>query len=104
MWYAWRTSDAKTTDTLSLKKDLNVKLSIDVGEYTLRYVVTEKASGVFFESEIDLSVIDKYSKGVMALSRIEGDYSDITFINFTSNRKEQSWKPLQQTQVNGMNI
>ena len=154
LWYAWRTSDAKTTDTLSLKKDLNVKLSIDVGEYTLRYVVTEKASGVFFESEIDLSVIDKYSKGVMALSRIEGDYSDITFINvkntvtqhaykqangnsvgrhpkgifyqqkkglsqwnrkilrilcpfpngFTSNRKEQSWKPLQQTQVNGMNI
>ena len=81
LWYAWRTSDAKTTDTLSLKKDLNVKLSIDVGEYTLRYVVTEKASGVFFESEIDLSVIDKYSKGVMALSRIEGDYSDITFIN-----------------------
>ena len=99
LWYAWRTSDAKTTDTLSLKKDLNVKLSIDVGEYTLRYVVTEKASGVFFESEIDLSVIDKYSKGVMALSRIEGDYSDITFINVKNTVTQHAYK-----QANGNSV
>lgn len=81
VWYAWRTSVEKVPDTLSVKKDLNVKLLLDVGEYILRYVITEKASGVFFESKINLNVINKYSKGVMALSRIEGDDSDVTFIN-----------------------
>lgn len=92
LWYAWRNNDTKAPDTLSFKKDLNVKLSIDAGEYTLRYVVTEKASGVFFESKIPLSVIDKYTKGVIALSRIEGDESDITFINVKNTVTQHAYK------------
>ncbi len=92
LWYAWRNNVEKTADTLSLKKDLNVKLSIDAGEYTLRYVVTEKASGVFFESQVSLSVIDKYTKGVMALSQIEGDESDVTFINVKNSVTKHAYQ------------
>lgn len=92
LWYAWRNNDTKAPDTLSFKKDLNVKLSINVGEYTLRYVVTEKVSGVFFESKIPLSVINKYTKGVMALSQIEGDESDVTFINIKNTVTQHIYK------------
>lgn len=92
VWYAWRTSVEKVPDTLSVKKDLNVKLLLDVGEYILRYVITEKASGVFFESKINLNVINKYSKGVMALSRIEGDDSDVTFINIKNTVTQHAYK------------
>ncbi len=98
LWYAWQPNfDDYIPDTLSYEKDLNVTMSIPIGEYTLRYVVTEKATGVFYSLETDLSVINSYSKGVVALSRIENGESDVTFINAVNTVSKHVYK-----EVNGV--
>ena len=86
LWYAWNTLDEEAIpDTLSYEKNLDMVMSLPIGEYTLRYVVTEKETGVYYAAEADLSVINSFSKGVVALSRIEGGDSDLTFINSGKN-------------------
>lgn len=84
LWYAYSQTDkdgVTPPDTLSYEKDLNVAISLGVGEYYLRYVVTDKETGVYYSTWTYLSVINSYSKGVVALSRIENSDSDLTFIN-----------------------
>lgn len=82
LWYAWSTTDEDAdADTLSREKDLNVVISLPIDEYTLRLVVTEKKSGVYYSVYTDLSVINLYSKGLVALSRVEGGDADVTLIN-----------------------
>lgn len=80
VWYAWRVNNAATPDTLSYEKDLDVAISIVPGEYDLRYIVTDKNTDVSYYFRTTLSVIDSYSKGVMALSSADGQ-ADVTFIN-----------------------
>lgn len=80
LWYAWRENNDAEPDTLSFEKDLKVKVNMTVGDYILRYIVKEKESGVFYSSETNLSVINLYSKGVMALSDVAGE-AEVTFIN-----------------------
>lgn len=80
LWYAWRVNNSAAPDTLSLEKDLDIEIKIAVGEYNLRYVVTDKETGVYYTVETDLNVINSYSKGVMALSSVDGQ-ANVTFIN-----------------------
>lgn len=57
LWYAWlETEEEGIPDTLSMEKDLDMVMSLPIGEYTLRYVVTEKETGVYYAAEADLSV------------------------------------------------
>lgn len=93
LWYAWSdTEDESVPDTLSYEKDLNVVMDMPIGEYTLRYVVTEKETNVYYAVEADLSVINSFSKGVVALSRIEGGESDLTFINSVNTVTKHAYK------------
>jgi hypothetical protein len=93
LWYAWNTLDEKSIpDTLSYEKNLDMVMSLPVGEYTLRYVVTDKETGVYYAAEADLSVINSFSKGVVALSRIEGGESDLTFINSVNTVTKHAYK------------
>ena len=93
LWYAWNTLDEKSIpDTLSYEKNLDMVMSLPIGEYTLRYVVTEKETGVYYAAEADLSVINSFSKGVVALSRIEGGDSDLTFINSVNTVTKHAYK------------
>ncbi len=80
LWYAWRINNAADPDTLSLEKDLDVAISIVPGEYDLRYIVTDKETKIIYTYRTDLTVIDSYSKGIMALSNAGGE-ADVTFIN-----------------------
>ena len=80
LWYAWRINNAADPDTLSLEKDLDVAISIVPGEYDLRYIVTDKETKIIYTYRTDLTVVDSYSKGVMALSNAGGE-ADVTFIN-----------------------
>ena len=93
LWYAWNTLDEEAIpDTLSYEKNLDMVMSLPIGEYTLRYVVTEKETGVYYAAEADLSVINSFSKGVVALSRIEGGDSDLTFINSVNTVTKHAYK------------
>lgn len=93
LWYVWCPTDENTIpDTLSYEKDLNVVMSVPVGEYTLRYVVKDKTTGVFYAEDAAVSVINSNSKGVLALSRIEGGDSDLTFVNVLNNVTKHVYK------------
>lgn len=93
LWYVWNELDEEAIpDTLSYEKDLDMVMSLPIGEYTLRYVVTEKETGVYYAAEADLSVINSFSKGVVALSRIEGGDSDLTFINSVNTVTKHAYK------------
>lgn len=93
LWYVWNELDEEAIpDTLSYEKNLDMVMSLPIGEYTLRYVVTEKETGVYYAAEADLSVINSFSKGVVALSRIEGGDSDLTFINSVNTVTKHAYK------------
>lgn len=80
LWYVWRVNNAADPDTLSWEKDLNVTISVVPGDYDLRYIVTDKNTDISYTYRTSLTVIDSYSKGVMALSNAGGQ-ADVTFIN-----------------------
>lgn len=91
LWYAWRINNASDPDTLSRKKDLDVEIGIAVGEYNLRYVVTEKETGVYYKTDVDMYVINSYSKGVVALSSVNGK-ANLTFINAVNRVTENAYQ------------
>ena len=72
LWYVWRVNNAADPDTLSWEKDLNVTISVVPGDYDLRYIVTDKNTDISYTYRTSLTVIDSYSKGVMALSNAGG--------------------------------
>ena len=93
VWYAWSMSDQDAIpDTLSYEKDLNVTISLPIDSYTLRFMATEKETGVYYSVHADLSVINSFSKGVVALSRIEGGDSDLTLINSVNTVTKHAYK------------
>ncbi len=93
VWYAWSETDNDAIpDTLSYEKDLNVTISLPIDSYTLRFMATEKETGVYYSVHTDLSVINSFSKGVVALSRIEGGDSDVTFINSVNTVTKHAYK------------
>ena len=93
VWYAWSETDEDAIpDTLSYEKDLNVTISLPIDSYTLRFMATEKETGVYYSVYADLSVINSFSKGVLALSRIEGGDSDVTFINSVNTVTKHAYK------------
>ena len=93
VWYAWSETDEDAIpDTLSYEKDLNVTISLPIDSYTLRFMATEKETGVYYSVHADLSVINSFSKGVVALSRIEGGDSDVTFINSVNTVTKHAYK------------
>ena len=66
VWYAWSESDEDAIpDTLSYEKDLHVVMSLPIDNYTLRFMATEKETGVYYSVHADLSVINSFSKGVV---------------------------------------
>lgn len=91
LWYAWRVNNAADPDTLSREKDLDVEMQIAVGEYNLRYVVTEKETGVYYKLDADLYVVNSYSKGVVALSSVDGK-ANVTFINAVNRVTEDAYQ------------
>ena len=93
VWYAWSESDEDAIpDTLSYEKDLHVVMSLPIDNYTLRFMATEKETGVYYSVHADLSVINSFSKGVVALSRVEGGDSDVTFINTVNTVTQHAYK------------
>lgn len=91
LWYAWRINNAADPDTLSYEKDLDVEIGIAVGNYQLRYLVTDKETGVYYKQEAELNVINSYSAGVVVLSSVEGK-ANVTFINAANRVTENAYQ------------
>lgn len=93
VWYVWSETNVDAIpDTLSYEKDLNVTMSLPIDSYTLRFVVTENETGVYYSVHTKLSVINSFSKGVVVLSRIENGDSDLTFINTVNTVTKHAYK------------
>jgi len=93
LWYAWRVNNNAAPDTLSHEKDLDVEVKIGVGEYVMRYVVTDKETGVYYMTQTDLNVINSYSKGVVTLSSVNGN-ANVTFINALGRVTENAYEAM----------
>ena len=93
VWYAWRINNSANPDTLSFEKNLNIEVKIAVGEYNLRYVVTDRETGIYYTTETDLNVINSYSKGIMALSSVNGN-ANVTFINALNRVTENAYEAI----------
>ena len=68
-----------------------MEIGIAVGNYNLRYLVTDKETGVYYTMETDLNVINSYSAGVVALSSVEGK-ANVTFINAKNRVTENAYQ------------
>lgn len=91
LWYIWRVNNAADPDTLSFKKDLDIEVESVTGEYSMRYIVTDKETGVFYSTRTDLTIVNSYSKGLMALSEVEGN-ANVTFINVVNTVTEDAYE------------
>ncbi|MDR6784319.1 hypothetical protein ABIE26_002292 [Pedobacter africanus] len=65
---------------LSDKKDLDVKITAPTGGYTLRYVVTDAATGISAFQQIHMTITSKYASGLLVLDEqaAGGDITHIT--------------------------
>jgi len=95
LWYmyaTWSWGDAKA-DTLSFDKDLDVEITCIPGDYSLVYSVTDKKTGISYTIEPSsfVTVVNSYSKGMMALSSEDGEAS-VTFVNTVGTVTENAYK------------
>lgn len=99
LWYLFIVNDRSgaDADTLSREKNLNVMISKSPSDdYSIVFQVKEKSSGRITMSQIDLQVVNTYSKGLAILSDI-GGMADISFINSLDNVTQNAYEA-----VNGM--
>lgn len=84
-----------TADTISQEKDLNVEIGAIPGEYRIHYEVKDKKTDLIYTTETYLTIINSYSLGMMALSRV-GEEANVTFVNKIENVVQNAY-----SKVNG---
>ena len=92
MYVTYGSSNPTTSDTLSFEKDLNVEVSSIPGGYTLVFEVTDKETGIkYLTRNSYVTVINSYSKGMMALSNVNGE-ANVTFVNIIGSVVEDAYQ------------
>ena len=93
MYITYGSSNATTSDTLSFEKDLDVEISSIPGYYSLIFEVTDKETGICYISYGDayVEVINTYSKGMLALSDVNGE-ANVTFVNIVGSVVEDAYQ------------
>ena len=93
MYLPYASPSATTSDTLSFEKDLDVEISSIPGYYALVFEVTDKETGIRYISSSDayLEVINTYSKGMLALSDVNGE-ANVTFVNIVGSVVEDAYQ------------
>lgn len=94
--YQIYTTGIITGDTLSQEKDLNVEIGAIPGEYRIYYEIKNKQTGLIYSTHTELTVINSYSLGMMALSRV-GDDANVTFINKVENVVQDAYAKVNGT-------
>lgn len=86
-------SDPFTADTLSLEKDLDIEISALPRDYQLHYQVKDKETGLICTQTTEFTVINSFSMGLMALSRVNDD-ANLTFINVLDQITEDAYEKI----------
>lgn len=82
MYAAYGSGNATVADTLSFEKDLDVEINNIPGTYTLVLEVVDKETEIrYLRRDFSyVTVINSYSKGMLALSSVNGE-ANVTFVN-----------------------
>lgn len=92
MYMPYSYPTAKTSDTLSFEKDLDVEVTSMPGYYSVIFEVTDKETGIrYISQDAYVSVISTYSKGMLALSNVNGN-ANLTFVNAAGSVMEDAYQ------------
>ena len=93
MYITYGAGNPTSSDTLSFEKDLDVEVTSIPGEYSLIFEMTDKKTGIQYVSDrwAQVTVVNSYSKGMMALSNVNGE-SNVTFVNVVGSVVEDAYR------------
>lgn len=86
--YFWITYDKQTyyhADTLSRTKDLDIKVTLTPGEHTLKFKAVDNATGIFYEKESTVNVVNTFTNGIIMLCE-NGEDAELAFWSPTNDR------------------
>ncbi|MDD5894923.1 MAG: PKD-like family lipoprotein [Prevotellaceae bacterium] len=72
-WIAYDKQTYYSADTLARTKDLDVKVSLKPGEHTLKFKAVDSATGIFYEKESTVNVVNNFSAGLLLLCDNNGE-------------------------------
>lgn len=77
-WFTYNRSTMKAADTLSHEKDLEVEVNLTPGEHTMKFRATDQNTGIFYEKEFTVDVVNDFTYGLLILGRT-GDEAKLDF-------------------------
>lgn len=72
-WIAYDKNTYYDADTLSYEKELNITVKMTPGEHTLKFKAIDTVTGIFYEKEFTVRVVNEYTTGLLILSDNEGE-------------------------------
>ncbi len=93
MYVTYGSTNPRTSDTLSFEKDLDVEVTSIPGDYSLILEVKDKDTGIQYmpARRTQITVVNSYSKGMMALSNVNGE-ANMTFVNVVGSVVEDAYQ------------
>ncbi|MDY5813541.1 MAG: PKD-like family lipoprotein [Bacteroides sp.] len=82
LWITYTSNSRLTADTLSKEKDLAVPIRLTPGKHTLKLKVTDERTGVFYEKESTIHVVNEFTAGVLILAEVDG-HARLDFLKST---------------------
>lgn len=72
-WIAYDNSTRLRPDTLSRQKDLDVTIALTPGQHTMKMKAEDTRTGVFWEREFTVNVVNEFTSGMMLLAERDGN-------------------------------
>ena len=71
-WIAYDNNTLFRADTLSHEKNLDIQVALAPGLHTLKFKVVDNLTGVYYEKEFKVNVVNAFTKGLMILCDKDG--------------------------------
>lgn len=84
-WIAYDRNTYYEADTLSHSKNLDVQVKLTPGAHTLKFKVLDNKTGIFYEKESTVNVVNEFTSGLLVLADKGGD-AVLDFWNPTKDR------------------
>ena len=91
-WYAMKENYPYNVDTLSYEQDLSIVCNLEVGKYTLYYMISDPVLDIYVNTSFALSVTATDINTGWYIFKEEGDYSDIDYISLANESKNNLFK------------